>query len=81
MTAANHLQMNLGWTVQIYNVAETISNLINPFWMLPLMGVLNVRARDLAGYSILHMLILVPVAFTLCWILAFTLPYVPPVMP
>jgi short-chain fatty acids transporter len=81
MTAANHLQMNLGWTVQVYNVAETISNLVNPFWMLPLMGVLNVRARDLAGYSILHMLILIPVAFGLCWLLAFTLPYIPPVLP
>jgi short-chain fatty acids transporter len=81
MAAANHLKMHLGWTIQIYNVAESVANLVNPFWMLPLMGILNVRARDLAGYSILHMLMLLPVAVLLCWLLAFTLPYLPPVVP
>src|SRR5207245_2515326 len=48
MAAANTWNVHLGWTVQIYNAAEALPNLINPFWMLPLMGILNVRARDLA---------------------------------
>lgn len=78
MAAANQWQVHLGWTVQIYNVAETIPNLINPFWMLPLMGILNVRARDLAGYSILQLIFLAPVVLFLSWLFAKTLPYVPP---
>ena len=53
MAGANAWHVHLGWTVQIYNAAEALPNLMNPFWMLPLMGILKVRARDLAGYSIL----------------------------
>ena len=78
MAAANQWQVHLGWTVQIYNVAETIPNLINPFWMLPLMGILNVRARDLAGYSILQLLFLAPLVVLMGWLFAQTLPYLPP---
>ncbi len=78
MAAANAWQVHLGWTVQIYNAAEALPNLINPFWMLPLMGILNVKARDLAGYSILQLLFHAPVVLFLCWLLAKTLPFVPP---
>ncbi len=81
MAAANAWQVHLGWTVQIYNAAEALPNLINPFWMLPLMGILNVRARDLAGFSILQLVFHVPVVFFLCWLLAQTFPYAPPVIP
>lgn len=79
MKAANELGVHLGWTVQVYNVSETVPNLINPFWMLPLMGILGVKARDLAGYSILQLLFLTPVFLLLCWLLAKTLTYSPPV--
>ena len=81
MAAANAWHVHLGWTVQIYNAAEALPNLINPFWMLPLMGILNVRARDLAGFSILQLIFHVPVVFFLSWLLAPTLPYSPPALP
>jgi short-chain fatty acids transporter len=68
MSAARQWHMHLGWTVQIYNAAEALPNLINPFWMLPLMGILKVRARDLAGYSILQLLFHAPVLLFLCWL-------------
>jgi short-chain fatty acids transporter len=73
MVAAKAWGEHLGWTVQIYNAAEALPNLINPFWMLPLMGILNVRARDLAGYSILQLLFHAPVVLLLCWIFARSL--------
>src|SRR5947207_8951866 len=73
MAAANAWHVHLGWTVQIYNAAEALPNLINPFWMLPLMGILNVRARDLAGYSILQLMFHLPVVLLLCWLFAQTL--------
>lgn len=81
MSVANDWQAHLGWTVQIYNAAEALPNLVNPFWMLPLMGLLSVRARDLVGYSILQLIFHVPVIFFLCWLLAGTLPYIPPQIP
>jgi short-chain fatty acids transporter len=75
MSAANQLHMHLGWTVQTYNAAEALPNLVNPFWMLPLMGILNLRAKDLAGYSILQLIFHVPLVLGLCWLFSFTLPY------
>jgi len=79
MAAANAWRVHLGWTVQIYNAAEALPNLVNPFWMLPLMGILRVRARELAGYSVLQLLFHAPIVLFLCWWFAKTIPYLPPV--
>ena len=81
MAAANAWGIHLGWTVQIYNAAEALPNLIHPFWMLPLMGILHVRARDLAGYSVLQLVAHVPVVLLLAWLFTWTLPYAPPSVP
>ncbi len=79
LQAANAQQVHLGWVVQIYNAAEALPNLINPFWMLPLLGLLNVRARELVGYSILQLIVHAPLVLFLCWFFAQTLTYAPPV--
>ncbi len=81
MQAANTLQVHLGWVVQIYNTAEALPNLVNPFWMLPLLGVLGIKARELVGYSILQFLVHLPLVFALMWLFAQTLTYHPPVFP
>jgi short-chain fatty acids transporter len=78
LDAANQLHVNLGWVVQIYNAAEALPNLINPFWMLPVLGLLNVRARELVGYSVLQFIVHVPLVLFLLWFFARTLPYIPP---
>jgi len=81
MQAANDLKVHLGWAVQVYNAAEALPNLINPFWMLPLLGVLGLRARDLVGFTFLQLLFHLPVVLFLLWALAYTLEYHPPVIP
>jgi short-chain fatty acids transporter len=78
LQAATQQQVNLGWVVQIYNAAEALPNLLNPFWMLPLLGLLGVKARDLVGYSVLQMFIHIPLVFFLCWLFAQYIPFVPP---
>ncbi len=78
--AANQLKVNLAWMVQVYNAAEALPNFINPFWMLPLMGLTGVKARDLAGYSTLQLIFHTPVVLIMLWLLGLTLPYVPPVL-
>jgi short-chain fatty acids transporter len=78
LQAANMHHVNLGWVTQIYNAAEAVPNLLNPFWMLPLLGLLHVKARDLVGYSVLQMFIHIPLVFFLCWLFAQLIPYVPP---
>ncbi len=81
MQAANDLQYHLGWAVQIYNAAEALPNLINPFWMLPLLGVIGLRARDIVGYSFVQLVVHLPIVLFLLWFLGTTLAYSPPVMP
>jgi short-chain fatty acids transporter len=79
LKAAVTNRVHLGWVVQIYNASESLPNLVNPFWMLPLLGILKLRARDLAGYGMLQVFVLLPVVFFLCWLFSQTIPFVPPV--
>lgn len=81
MQVANDLHYHLGWAVQIYNAAEALPNLINPFYMLPLLGVLGLKARDLVGFSFVQLLVHIPLVLFLLWFLGQTLSYIPPVMP
>ena len=79
LQAANLHHVHLGWVVQIYNAAEALPNLVNPFWMLPLLGILRLKARDLVGYTVLQMMLHIPIVFFLCWFFARFIEYVPPV--
>ncbi|MQW77015.1 short-chain fatty acid transporter [Nocardioides sp. dk4132] len=81
MQSATDVEMNLGWTVQIYNAAEALPNLVNPFFMLPLLAVLGLRARDLVGFTFLQFLFHLPVVLLLLWLLGMTFEFEAPVMP
>jgi short-chain fatty acids transporter len=81
MQAAIDLHYHLGWAVQIYNAAEALPNLINPFWMLPMLGILKLQARDLIGYTFVQFIVHVPLVLLLLWLLGATLSYHGPVQP
>lgn len=72
LEAAKSLQMHLGWVVQIYNATEALANMIHPFWMLPLLGIVGLKARDIVGYSMLQFVIHVPLVLFLVWVLTYT---------
>jgi short-chain fatty acids transporter len=57
---------------------EALPNLLNPFWMLPLLRILHLRIRDLVGYSVLQMVIHIPIVFFPCWLFAQYIPFAPP---
>ncbi len=73
LDAAKSLNVHLGWTVQTYNATEALANLIHPFWMLPLLGILGLKARDIVGYSMLQFAVHVPLVLLLVWLLNYTL--------
>ena len=81
LEAAKTLNVHLGWVVQTYNATEALANLIHPFWMLPLVGILGLKARDIVGYSMLQFVVHVPLVLFLVWALNYTLPSVAPVLP
>lgn len=80
LDAAKQLHVNMAWMVQVYNAAEALPNFVNPFWMLPLMGLTGVKARDLAGYSTLQLIFHLPVVLVMLWLLGKTLPYIAPAL-
>jgi len=49
--------------------------------MLPLLGIVGLKARDLIGFTVLQFVVHVPLVLLLLWALGTTLPYHPPVMP
>jgi short-chain fatty acids transporter len=81
LQAAKDLHVHLGWVVQVYNASEALPNLINPFWMLPILGILKVRARDLVGFTALQLMVNSVLVLFLVWFFARTLAYIPPVIP
>jgi short-chain fatty acids transporter len=73
LEAAKTLHVHLGWVVQIYNATESLANLIHPFWMLPLLGILGLKARDIVGYAMLQFVVHLPLVLFLVWLLNLTL--------
>lgn len=81
MQASNELKVHLGWTVMVYNAAEALPNLINPFFMMALIGVLGLKARDIVGYTVTQLIVHAPLVIFMLWALGETLAYHPPVIP
>ena len=75
IAAAHELKVHLGWVVASYDLGEALANLLQPFWMLPTLGMLGLRARDVMGYTFIVALVLAPVVLLLVTLLGATLPY------
>jgi short-chain fatty acids transporter len=75
MTAAHSLKVHLGWVVSTYDLGEALANLIQPFFMLPVLGLLRLDARDLMGYTIVIFFALTPVVLILVTLFGLTLGY------
>ena len=73
MQAAHDLKVHLGWSVQIYNAAEALPNLINPFFMLPMLGILKLKAKDVIGFTVTQLVFHIPLVLFLLWFLGRTL--------
>jgi short-chain fatty acids transporter len=61
--------------VASYDLGEALANLLQPFWMLPILGLFKLGARDVMGYTIVVFLALTPVVLVLVTILGLTLAY------
>ncbi|MFJ1709729.1 short-chain fatty acid transporter [Kitasatospora sp. NPDC088346] len=73
--AANQLHVNQGWMVVVYDLGEASANLLQPFWMLPTLAILGLKARDIMGYTFAMFLALFPAVLLLVTVFARTLPF------
>jgi short-chain fatty acids transporter len=49
--------------------------------MLPVLGLLGLKARDVIGYTVLQLAVLAPIVIGLLWLLGTTIAWHAPVMP
>ena len=60
LRAAQELEVPIGKTIMAYAVGDAWTNLFQPFWAIPLLGITGIRARDMFGYCITMLFALVP---------------------
>src|SRR6476619_5519830 len=75
MAAAHSLKVHLGGVVSSYDLGEALANLVQPFWMLPVLGLFKLNARDVMGYTAVVFLALTQVVIALVLVLGRTLAY------
>ncbi len=60
LRAALELNVPIGKTIIAYSVGDAWTNLFQPFWAIPLLGITGIRARDMFGYCITMLFALFP---------------------
>lgn len=61
MEAAQQLGTDPGAVVIALAHGDAWTNMLQPFWALPLLGIMGLRARDIVGYTTLLCLVSAPV--------------------
>jgi short-chain fatty acids transporter len=70
LDAGHRLGVDPGWLVVVYDLGEASANLLQPFWMLPTLAILGLKARDVMGYTFAMFLVCFPVAIVTVTLLA-----------
>ena len=60
--AGFELGVPVGKTIIAYGFGDSWTNLLQPFWAIPLLDITRTRARDVFGYTIALMILIFPVA-------------------
>jgi len=60
--ASHELGVPIGKTIIAYGFGDSWTNLLQPFWAIPLLDITGTRARDVFGYTIALMILIFPVA-------------------
>lgn len=57
LRAATELCVEPRLAVMAVSYGDQLTNMLQPFWALPLLGITGVRARDIVGYTVIVMLV------------------------
>ena len=58
---ARSCKVHLGWVVAGYDLGEALANLVQPFWMLPILGLFQLRRARRDGLHVRRFFVLLPV--------------------
>lgn len=70
LTSGAALGVAPGVTVMAFAYGDACTNMIQPFWALPLLGIMGLRAKDILGYTTVVCLLMLAVVSTLLLLLA-----------
>ena len=68
LAAGKALEVSPATTIMAFSYGDAWTNMLQPFWSLPLLGIMGLKAKDIIGYTalvFLLMLVLVPMALLL----------------
>ena len=71
MEVGAELGIPYGQIIDSYAVGDAHTNLLNPFWAIPLLAISGLRARDMFGYAITVMILLVPFIAIVLYLLPY----------
>jgi short-chain fatty acids transporter len=57
------LDVPIGKAIVAYGAGDMWTNMLQPFWAIPLLGIMGLRARDIIGYTLGLMIVAFPVIF------------------
>lgn len=60
IAAAQDLGVPVGQATIAYAVGDAHTNLLNPFWALPVLAITGIKAREMFGYGVAVLLALIP---------------------
>lgn len=66
--SAEALGVPMGKAVMAFSYGDAWTNMLQPFWALPLLGITGLAAREIVGYTATVMLLVVPI-----YLIAFTI--------
>lgn len=69
MSAAKELGADQGKVIIALAHGDAWTNMLQPFWALPLLGIMGLKARDIVGYTTLLFLVAGPVTLLALWLL------------
>jgi short-chain fatty acids transporter len=75
MTAAKNLGVSGPVTVIAYAWGDMVTDVIQPFWAIPLLGVAKLGFRDIMGYCMVYFLVYMVIISVGFWFLPYMFPY------
>ncbi len=72
LRASHQLGVPPGKTIIAYGLGDSWTNLLQPFWAIPLLHITGMRARDVFGYTIALMLLIAPIIAVCLTIVPYT---------
>lgn len=59
--ACKTFELSKGVMVMAFSYGDQVTNMLQPFWALPLLSITGLKARELLGYTIIVMLVAIPI--------------------